>query len=214
MAAAIANVRRAAARILLILWKNSTTMASCRCWSASDGPGTNSHPFRISRYPSGGGRHPSPTTASPLRSASRSGARFVGPRRWEYRIAVRPSATSAARSSASPGTARTTSDPFCQIPLCKACHMAVHMRFRDPEGWERFKVKDGDNRSRHQRDGNVVKPWIEWLDTARSILGTTFSTVVIRFPRLNAVAVNMAHKALRPMPCPTGPAQLRYDASC
>jgi hypothetical protein len=45
-------------------------------------------------------------------------------------------------------------DPWTPIPLCQACHMAVHRRFSAPGAWERFQ-------DQHRRAG--VTPWFELL---------------------------------------------------
>ena len=45
-------------------------------------------------------------------------------------------------------------DPWVSIPLCHACHMAVHGRFRHADAWARFQT-------RHHRRG--VEQWFDVL---------------------------------------------------
>ncbi len=57
----------------------------------------------------------------------------------------------------------TYADAWNVIPLCHACHMAVHGRFRFPEAWARFQV--------HQRRLGIVQ-WFEMLPASRINLKT------------------------------------------
>lgn len=47
-------------------------------------------------------------------------------------------------------------DPWQPIPLCQACHLAVHRRFSAPAAWGRFQ-------DRHRRPG--ITQWFELLPT-------------------------------------------------
>lgn len=68
---------------------------------------------------------------------------------------ARPQVCSVCRSRAHVGFHNETyADPWNIIPLCHACHMAVHGRFRHPDAWARFQTQ-------HHRSGE--EQWFEML---------------------------------------------------